>query len=263
MKKLLTLLIAITLIIGLGACVPSQDNSDLEERITALETRVDSIEVKLDNLTVMQGLNGQYYVYYNDQDKQDMSNMFMSTTYPLATSQYKYLSTFDSTNAPQYILDEMGQFIEFEDVAYMLKSKYFGADNVSGYEEINGSGEMLLKFMLPDGEYNDNEIFAQTVLMIKELSNYEFYIIDGTSLTVRIAWLDGGGIPHILLLKIEMTYLLNQQMFEINADAVYNQEYDITYTLDQIVLNYNDVMTAYQDYIDNATYTGYVLNYTP
>jgi len=119
MKKLLTILLTFILVIGLGACAPSQDTKELEDRIEILEEQMLEVEDILVNIEVIEGLNGQreYYI---------PSTSTVSKFVGVSASDVEPLGdALDKTKAPDYVLDINEEYISFEQVAQLLVDKYF------------------------------------------------------------------------------------------------------------------------------------------
>lgn len=255
MKKIISVFLTLVLVILLSGCVstPQGNYDELEDRISALEER-------FDNLTIVVGLNGNVSIYENDNMTEYASldeallyldNNFMSLD----------IDTFDPNNlAPDYIKDELGDYISFKELSILLKSKYFENDleDVNDYYDIGSQAK--IKYVLESGQ-DMNDVFARMVLLIEELRNYEFYLLSCNELSLEVHW-NTEGNQHRLMVEIPLV-VLTGNYFVFSLDGVYNGDYEIDFSSVQEGLDVSLSQIKYNEYVTNGTFTGYVLNYLP
>jgi hypothetical protein len=239
MKKLLSLITIMILVIGLGACAPSQDYNyeedlqDLQEQITAQQEEIDALNERIDNLVVSVGLNGQVSIYENQ------SSMFSRMTY----LDLKEKDVLNKLKFPDYIWDLNGDYVDVQRLGNLLTQKYFGESST------NRTGFQFRITMNEDG-MSDNEIVARLSLMIMELSHYDFYTIDTSELYIMV--LDGGtkSITVRTSLLVSPDYNLSPEIFyESMLDTrIYGMSVDAS-----VVAN------IVQGHITNGTFDGFVL----
>lgn len=273
MKKILILLMFI-MVLGLGACVPSStlndyrnDIDDLNTTIQELQEQVDDmdtmtaielealemsitlLEIRLDNMTITIGLGGQGSYYEpSESDIQTMSVMI------LEVEQLK--DTFDKQKAPAYLLDDLGEYVSFEQLAYKLKAKYFGDETVNEVDLFTMGSQAYFRFGFIS-DMSEEEVIARIVLMIEELRLYSFYLLSSPELVIHIYRF--AEHDYQTMVAIPLTVVINDY-FQITCDGLYDGDYDIrtefNTELDLILIE------AYYDaFVLNETFSGFVLNY--
>jgi hypothetical protein len=244
MKKLL-LLITLVLVIGLGACESAPDNTELlelENRVVELESKVDELEQILVDIEVIEGLNGQKEYYIPDA-KHSIFNVSS-----VGASDIELLGTeLDKASAPSYVLDENGDYVPFDDVVQKLVTKYYG--NVDVEDSYIG---FQIKIVLSIGDMSQEEFMAKTIMLINEISQYDFYIIGGSELYIQLHDSSYGYVK----LPIQT---MRSSFITITPEVIYNGLYEIQL----MQLNYDkaQVQTLYDEYVASGLYDGYVLDY--
>jgi hypothetical protein len=271
MKKLYMIIISLVLIIGLGACVPSQDNTELEERIATLETQVLDIEqleidlalektkielletdlelqqTKIDvlegfyrNVVPTVGLNGQtdYYVNYDNNEYLSMMS------YELITSEKDYL---DKTKFPEYIWDLDGEYVDIEQLDTKLANKYFG----EVYGTIFQTGSQYHFIFNFETEMTNEDFMVRVCMMIMELAEYDFYTIDSNELHIYVLL---NQVP--VEITIRMMLLVNDS-YNLHPAIFWNELLDTR--VEGIVYDALLLEDIYDAYVLNETFTGYVL----
>ena len=240
MKKLLVVILALFsfALVGCGNESALQNETaiaELQDDIDALEIKVEQLQNQLDNLQYIEGMNGQreYYI-------------------PTALSLELLGEELDKSKAPSYVLDENEDYIPFDDVAEKLMNKYF-EDKVTLYDA--KVGMQVLIYLLPiEGEdgIEEDEFMARAILMIEELSNYDFYIIGSSQLQIQTVF---SGTSWIII----PIQTLRSSFVTITPEVIYQSLYEVDVyhiTYDQVaVQNYYDAFVA------SGEYDGYVLNY--
>ena len=243
MKKLIILLFTITSVMVLVGCESTPD-TDLEDRVTVLETQVDELEEILINLEVIEGLNGQreYYIPNSNDDEESLYQ-------GVSAVEYETLGTeLDKANSPSYVLDINEEYIPFIDVANLLVDKYYGANVTVNSATIGATTEIILDSV----PFTQEEYIARTVLLVEELSNYDFYIISSSQLVIQTQF---GSTARITI----PIATLRSSFITMNADIIINGTYEIRKT----GLNYDSVLVKdlYNQYVASETYINYVLDF--
>ena len=254
MKKILILLVMIFTfsLVSCGETTTQYDyaididnlETDIQNQIDALELQLEILQERLDNLTVIEGLNGQRSYYENQMAELSETIIELSTK-------------FDKDKMPTYTIDENGDYVSFDDLAILLKQKYFGvSSSANDNYMMTYQARMVYKFTT---ELDANDIYARLVLLIEELRHYEFYIISCSYINVTVLASDINGQPIEQYINIPLVIMLNEA-FTVDIETIYNGSFEIEYE------HYNtvDLLTAqalYDDYVLNETFTGYVLDY--
>lgn len=245
MKKLLALFISLVLVLSIAGCKsPAQDTYDdteLEQRVATLESQVEELEGILVDLEVIEGLNGQKEYYLPK-----TSSIFNTTS--VSAGDIELLGgELDKTKAPSYVLDANGNYVSFDDVVSKLVTKYF--TNISAQDSCIG---FQIKIVLGTGGLSQEEFMARLIMLVNELSHYDFYIIGGSELYIQF---DFGGTSYI---KIPIQ-TMRSTFITITPEVIYNGWYEIQ--LFNLDYNETQVQTLYDTYMADVQYSGYVLDY--
>jgi hypothetical protein len=244
MKKLYMIIITLLLVFSVGACSPH--DTDLENRVETLENKVEELENILIDLEVIEGLNGQkeYYLPKDDSEFSVFNNQILSA------SEFEILGEeLDKTKAPSYVLDENGEYIPFSEVARLLVLKYFN-DKATVYNTSVGGSIMI---EMTTENITKEEYLSRLVLLVEELSHYDWYIIGGSELYITTV-IDGSIYINIPIQTMRSTFItftpeiLIKGLYEIN--------------LHNIVYDEAQVQTLYDEFVASGLYTGYVLDYS-
>jgi len=256
MKKLLVLFMALFML-TMVACdsQPTEDyvvQSELEQEIADLQNQIDLLEERIENIIAVEGLNGQ--VVYYEKTVAEMKATLIGLEQEI---------NFNDTLAPSYMVDENGDYVTFSDLAIKMKTKYF--PNAQPSNQGDDRYEMIpyasMIFIFEDNDIDFNDVVARVILMIEELTNYEYYMLSSNGIQIGILYIQDGH-SHQLYFKIPTVVLIND-MFTLNFESVIGNEFESYFTtpesydtIDQLA-----VKGFYDDYILNGTYDGYVLNY--
>jgi len=243
MKKILGLVITLLLVLGVGACVKAPTDTDLEDRVTILEEQVLELENILIDLEVIEGLNGQREYYL----PQKSVSVFQTTSVSAYTME-TLGDELDKSKAPNYVLDENENYIPFSTVVDLLIEKYFGNDIDIKIALIG----FQIKITLEVNDISENEYMAKMIMLINELSNYDFYIIGGSELYIQS---DFSGTSYI---KIPIQ-TMRSSFINITPEVIYNGLYEIR--LVQHTFSTVSVQALYDEYMLSELYDGYVLDY--
>lgn len=154
--------------------------------------------------------------------------------------------------APAYVLDDDGNYIDFDTVSELLFTKYFG--NEIDLRNSKVSEEVFFHVQLYSVQYDSNEYIARMILLINELKYYEFYMYS-SALLYCYTIVDDTVITWI---KIPM-HILQAEFISITPEVICNQQYEtLIYgmTFDEEI-----VQQYYDSFVSNGTFDGYVLNY--
>lgn len=246
MKKILLLLVSLTVVLGLGACSPSQDYQD---QINDLEARVDTLEYVIDNLVVVEGINGQrQYIL--------PSGTFESASAIISLDTTQLKDTLDKTKAPPYLLDESEEYISFNDTVSKLKLKYFGEEMIS-FDTTDIGTQAFIRLKLDKGERPYEEIFVRTAMMIEELSNYEFYLLSCPELYIHLYVMENS-VDTQIKITVPLVTLINS-FFTITPEGIYLNDYEMEF--DGMELDLVKIEQYYNDFINSKTFDGFVLDY--
>ena len=214
--------------------------SNVSNAITVLESDVfnnaeliDELEQVLISIEVIEGLNGQKVYYIPDQAT-------------LVTLGAYTQSQIDAEKAPSYVLDEEGLYIEFEEVVNKLLDKYF-VDYDLFMAELGS--ELIIQFFT---DYTEEEFVARSVLMIEELSHYDFYIIGSSQLMIYTNY-EGTSWLKVPMQTMRSTFIT------MTSDVFIDGLYEIDY----FNLGFDEALTKslYEQYVADKTFDGYVLDY--
>ena len=220
--------------------------SEIQAQIDALELQIALLQERIDNLVSVEGLNGQT-IWYESQIQ-----MLSETIDTLESS-------FDDTKAPSYMVDENGDYIELEDLAYMLKEKYYNKYR-HGSDVFKMGDQLYLRYHFTS-DMTQDEVFARTVLLIEEMQNYEFYVLSCTELVIHIYNYDDNSEDHQIKIYIPLTVLIND-MFDLTLESIYNEQYEATVELSpNTILDYETTLTFYDSFVDSGVFSGYVLDF--
>ena len=247
MKKLLSILITLMLVLIIAGCNSPAPNTvidtTLEDRVTVLEEQVAELEQVLVDIEIIEGLNGQreYYLPKTESTLLNFTSVSAGTIELMGDE-------LDKASAPSYVLDVDENYIPFYDVMELLVAKYF-TDDVSLHTASIG---FQIKAVILTENINKEDYVARLILMIDELSNYDFYIIGGSELYIQ-SQIDG------------MTYItipvqtLRSSFITMTADVMIEGTYEIT----SYGLEYDGVQVKalYDGYVTAETFAGYVLDY--
>ena len=259
MRKILLVILTLTLVFGLGACngAPNEDYATkselelLEIEIQAFQEQMDVIQERIDNLTITTGLNGVIDLYENEALKDELELKLVT----LSLQMMVVKDTFDKAkDAPDYIKDELGGYISFKDLGIMLKQKYFNDFSVTQYDKFEMGSSANMQFEL-SGIQDTNDLFAKIVLMIEEIRNYDFYVLSCSELEITLIYDN-----KIMTVIIPLVVVINSY-FEITLNGVYDGDYEMKVKLYQASINEINAQLFYDDYKTNLTYDGFVLNY--
>ena len=164
----------------------------------------------------------------------------------------------DTTVYPSYMLDSDGNYVSMEDLGGLLKDKYFGS-SVNQYDIFTKKGGVTtMRFVADYGtEHNQNEIFAKLVLILEELSNYNYYILNN-DVVIKFLWTDSQGYERLIELTTSSENLLSDTL-EISPDSFFTGYLEMSYRTLQLELTQENIIALYDNYVANGTYDGYVL----
>lgn len=275
MKKLLLLILVFTMTIGLNACVSTNSLNDyknkldevsleLEElqaeidadaiateaQLEAFILALEALSTRLDNIGSITGLGGveRYYETYED-TLQTMSAM------ELTVAEMK--DTFDKTKSPSYLMDDEGNYVSFEQLAYKLKAKYFNDETIHEVDLFLMGSEAYFRFGITS-DISEEELVARITLMIEELRLYEFYLLSSPELVIHIYRFDT--VDHQTKITIPLTVVIND-FFVLTCDGIFDSDYDMRAEFDtelDLVL----IQAYYDGFVLNGIFDNYVLNYT-
>lgn len=235
----------------------SQDINDLENdidsQIASLELQIALLEERLDNMIAVQGINGNT-VYY----EKKLSLM--------KTSLSDMLDSFKEELAPTYMTDEDGDYVTFNTIAGLLKEKYLGVT----YTTVTGIGSdsyvtipyARLNYVFEDATIDINDVVARMILMVEELTHYEYYVLSSNGIQLQMVWSDGA-YSHKVSIEIPTTVLIND-MFTIDFDSIRGHMFEIKIQAEweQDTIDYEAAKVFYDAYVKDGTYAGYVLDFT-
>ena len=275
MKKILLMILVFTIALGLSGCVSTsalQDYKDeldevsleLEElqaeidadaiateaQLEAFVLALEALELRIDNIGSITGLNGQESYYEATEDMlMTMSVMKMAVT--------EMKDTFDKTKSPSYLMDDNGNYVPFEQLAYKLKAKYFEDDTIHEVDMFQMGSQAYFRIGIIS-DISEEEIVARIVLMIEELRLYPFYLLSSPELVIHIYRFDT--VDHQTKVTIPLTVVVND-FFQLTCDGVFDQDYDMRAEFDT-ELDLALIEAYYDNFVLLNTFDGYVLNYT-
>ena len=252
MKKLLLVILTITVVLSLGACASSDATldtrvSELENLVDIQQAQINALEERFNNLVVTTGLNGVQDYYENESNNDADSSIYTS----LSTFEYltKETDVINVNDYPEYIWDENGDYITIDELGKLLVAKYFyGTDATAstGYQ-------FRITFTLDDTSMSNEEFIARLSLLIIELSAYDYYTLDSPQFYTYLRF--NGQTVQV---QARMTLLVTDKYTLV--PAIFYEE-----LLDTNIsgISYdNDIVKLHCDtFIANETFTGYVLNY--
>ena len=253
MKKILLVILTLTLVFGLGACnnAPTEDYATKSE-LELLEIEIEALQERIDNLVVVRGLNGQVIIYENQSlyDELEASLVTLSVEYMVVKD------TFDKAkDAPDYIKNDAGGYISFEDLGGLLQAKYFGENTLSAYDKFTMGSKAFMQFEL-SGVQDTNDIFAKTIILIEEIRNYSFYVLSCSELEISLIYDNS-----VLTIIIPLVVVINDY-FEITLNGIYDGDYEMRIEMYQTTIDEELSQAFYNGYILDELFNGYVLNYT-
>jgi|LGVF01.2.fsa_nt_gb hypothetical protein len=259
MKKILLVILTLTIVFGLGACdsAPTEEYATKSE-LQLLEEEIQALQERIDNLVVVKGLNGQVSIYENQTLKDELDLKLVT----LSLEMMVVKDTFDKAkDAPDYIKDEFGGYVSFEDLGMLLKQKYFNTLSITTSDIFEIGSQAYIQIWLGDTNLTNDDILARTILLIEEVRNYDFYVLSCNELEVYIMFTNDNGNDSRISVNIPLVVIINNY-FEITPNGILDGDYEMelwTFNANVIELN---VQTLYDDYKTNLTYDGFVLNYT-
>ena len=165
----------------------------------------------------------------------------------------------DTTQYPSYMLDSEGNYVSMEQLGKLVKTKYFQLGNQEYDKYYKEEGVTYLQFVDNDFvDYDQNQIFAKLVLILEELSDYKYYILNNEVL-VRFFWHSTDGYTKSVQLKTASENLLSDTLV-ISPDSFFTGYLEMKYKLDSVLIDEEIITLIYDDYVTNGTFNGYVLN---
>ena len=166
----------------------------------------------------------------------------------------------DTTEYPSYMLDDEGNYVTMEALGLLLKDKYFGIGKMEYDEFYKSEGVTMFQFSNSEAyDYNPNELYAKLVLILQEISSYNYYILNN-EVVVKIVWNTTDGYTKIFELKTSSENLLSDTL-TISPDSFFTGYLEMKYKDNGSVIVVEENITAlYDSYVENGTYDGYVLN---
>ena len=238
MKKFILLLAVLVLSISLVGC-NSPTDTNLEDKVLALESRIDVLEARLDGIVSTTGLNGQVDYYENGIQDYDIT---MSVSYmEMAKTETDYL---DKTKFPDYIFDETGEYIDIQQLVNRLCQKYL---------EMNCNSTVGFQFKIQaykDSDMSYNDYMVRLSMMVVELSYYDFYTIDSPQLYIEFI---PGGSEYM---TVRMSLLVDDK-YTLHPAIFWNGLMD-THLQNKSFVDIS-LQTIYESYIAEGTYDGFVL----
>ena len=265
MKKLIFFLVTLTLVFSLGACKSaSSDTSDyaLKSDLELLEEEIQALQERIDKLVVVTGLNGTVSIYENQRAIEELNLSLIVLSTELTDLSDTKKDKFDKNKtAPDYLIDDLGSYVSFEDLSTMLKYKYFDSTVDSligvGTDVYNMGSQAKIRFIFKD-DLDTKDIVVRMVMLIEELRNYDFYIMSSNEILLEVYMVDSDGEIHMYSISIPLTVMLND-FFTIDLETIYYDWFEMEYDGEDFVLD--EAKLLYDDYLTNLTYDGYVLNY--
>lgn len=274
MKKILLILVAI-MILGLSGCISTSVLHDYKEELdevslmleelqeeveatnitteTQLEAFIlalEALETRMDNIGSITGLGGVESYYEVAEDiLQTMSMVELTIT--------EMKDTFDKTKAPGYLLDDLEEYVSFEQLAYKLKAKYFGDETIHEVDMFLMGAQAYFRFGITS-DMSEEEVVARVTLMIEELRLYEFYLLSSPELVIHVYRFDT--VDHQTKITIPLTVVIND-FFQLTVDGIIDEDYDVRSEFNTEI----DLVLAqayYDNFVLNETFIDYVLNYT-
>jgi len=221
MKKLLSLILVLT-IVGLGLYMAFPTSNETED------------------IGIIIGLNGQESEY-TIQDEKD------------AYQGVKAATDLDKTKLPTYLFDIEENKLSFKDVGTLLKAKYYNyGSSPDDYFRVGFQTKMRMNII--NNEMTIDEFIARTILLVEELSLYQYWLIGGSELYLQLTLND---ISFEIF--IYMPSLLSDG-FNLIPEDYYLQNWEIEIT----GLDFENTLaidTYYDDFVLNETFIGFILLY--
>ena len=280
MKKILSIILVLTITLGLGACDSSSpdltnevidlqeqiddievaDLSQIELDIQNIEIMISELELRLDNMVPINGING-YLSFYENSTSQ---LVLLSGT----LTQLK--ETLDTTKLPDYALDSNNIYISFDDVMAMLKLKYFGIGDDIDLVDYEGERYLADNYFIDyrtgiimydmSTEFSGEELIARMALLIVELQNYEYYLVWSSTLDFSYTYDLEGSYKRLNIIVTNGTLI--GDYFIIEPDAIMNEKYEMLFNIvDGTVYDIAAAQQYYDDFVTNGTFIGYVLDF--
>ena len=247
MKKIILVLTILTSVFMLSACNSADSNTDLEERVIALEEELEALEARFDNLVITTGINGQTDYYENDSSAYQEEDVLLSLTfYELAVKEDDYL---DKSKFPDYIWSLDGNYVSVDDLANLLVNKYFNGAEASG----ETGSQFRIDFFYDDDEMSNEEYIARLSLLVMELSSYDFYTIDSSQLYFYLHF-----NLQTIQFKSRMSLLVTDK-YTLDPAIFYGELLDVS--ISGIVYDFLTVQALCDEFILNETFIDYVLDY--
>jgi hypothetical protein len=210
----------------------------LQAQINELLIAIVALENRLDNMVSVTGLNNQT-VWYENEDDLSMLGMELA----------KEDDYIDVNDFPDYIWDINGDYITINDLASLLVAKYFADTPVA----TNYGVQYKFAFTYNNSEMSNEEFMARLSMLVIELSNYDYYLIDSSQLYFYLTFnLQTVQLTSRMVLLVNAKYAIAPAIFfeELLDVRVTGIDYDSV-----IVQQYCD------DFILNEDFIGYVINY--
>lgn len=240
-KYLITLAVIVLAFVVVGV-----NQISLNNKVNDLEQQVYDLNEELDGLQYIEGLNGQREYY-------------STTALAYEPILYSIGETIDTSIAPSYVLDDSGNYVTFEDLALLLTDKYFPEKDFLFVSAEIGS-QVSIKYGVTY-TMSVEEYMARVIFLIEELSNYDFYIIGSSELTINILF--EGGANSCLKVPVQT---LRSSFITLTPECYYNQWYEILFygIGNGLDVTFDTELTAtyYNDFDTSGVFDGYVLNYT-
>ena len=133
MKKLISLLVMIIMVVFIGACVPEGTpevdyvtQEEFDVAIDVIDEKFEKVDNRFDNLIMSEGINEQRAYYENETPESEMYLSRIGYEF-ISQTEKDYL---DKTKFPDYIWDEFGEYITVDDLGDLLTQKYFGINRI-------------------------------------------------------------------------------------------------------------------------------------
>ena len=275
MKRMLLLILVFTMVLGLGGCIVSTSTlndykDDLKEvslELEELQAEIDAdgivteaqleafilaleaLSLRIDNIGSITGLGGTQSYYEATEDI-----VYTMSVLELTVTEMK--DTFDKSKAPSYLMDDDGNYVSFEQLAYKLKVKYLGDETVHEVDLFLMGSEAYFRFGIIS-DISEEELVARITLMIEELRLYEFYLLSSPQLVIHVYRFDT--VDHQTKITIPLTVVVND-FFILTVDGIIENDYDIRSEFNTEL----DLVLAqayYDSFVLNGTFDGFVLNY--
>lgn len=216
--------------------------SDIEDRLDELDLTILQLEEILVNIEVIEGLNGQKEYY--------IPNDILLTPQTMSANVMGIEVLGDELNkdkAPSYVLDANGNYLQYQTVVHRLLNKYYGA-----YTLYDAKLGFQVGFSI-DVTLSKEEFVARSILLIEEISNYDFYIISSSQLYIQVNCFGGTSAIIIPIATLRSSFIT------LNAEVMIAGLYEITYF--NLYFDNTLVQELYDGYVLSGAYDGYVLDF--